>query len=51
MHDELCCFFDSRVTTVFYNDTHQQQARRQDLAAVGTKTKRRGQKPEGGPHF
>jgi len=27
------------------------QARRQDLAAGGAKTKKSGQKPEGGPHF
>ena len=29
----------------------EQQARRQDLAAGGPKTRRRGHKPEGGPHF
>jgi len=51
MHDKLRCFFDSRVTIVVYDDTHQQQARRQDLATGGPKSKRRGQKPEGGPHF
>jgi len=27
------------------------QAHRQDLAVGGPKNKRRGQKPEGGPHF
>jgi len=27
------------------------QARRQDLAARGAKNIRKGQKPEGGPHF
>jgi len=27
------------------------QANRQDLAAGGPKTRKRGQKPEGGPHF
>jgi len=27
------------------------QAHRQDVAAGGPKTRRRGQKPEGGPHF
>jgi len=29
----------------------QMQARRQELAAGGPKTRRRGQKTEGGPHF
>jgi len=33
-------FFDSRVTAVVYDDTHQQQARRQDLAAGGTKNQK-----------
>jgi len=27
------------------------QARSQDLEAGGPKTRKRGQKPEGGPHF
>jgi len=39
MHDKLCCFFDTRVTTVVYDDTHQQKARRQDLAATGPNEK------------
>jgi len=44
-------FFDSRVTTAVYDDTHQQQVRRQDLAAGGAKNQKEGPKTRRGATF